>query len=64
MECTITARSGGTLLVVRESGLDAVDWDEAAGAAYAAKHGGLRAVLLPALRDDTHQLITQGSATA
>jgi uncharacterized protein YndB with AHSA1/START domain len=38
VEFRITAEPGGTRLVVSESGLDAVQWDDAAKAAYAADH--------------------------
>ncbi len=38
VEFRITAESGGTRLAVRESGLDAVSWDDAAKSAYASEH--------------------------
>jgi uncharacterized protein YndB with AHSA1/START domain len=38
VEFRITAEPGGTRLVVSESGLDAVDWDDVTRAAYAADH--------------------------
>ena len=38
VEFRITAEADGTRLAVSESGLDAVDWDDAGRAAYAADH--------------------------
>lgn len=62
VEFRITAEQSGTRLVVSESGLDAVDWDDAAKAAYAAEHGSGWESFLPQLREYAEGLVTQGSA--
>jgi uncharacterized protein YndB with AHSA1/START domain len=50
VEFRITAELDGTRLVVSESGLDAVDWNDTAKAAYAADHSNGWASFLPRLR--------------
>ncbi len=62
VEFRITAGPDGTRLVVSESGLDAVDWDDATRAAYAADHTSGWDKLLPLLRAYAEGLVTQGSA--
>jgi len=62
VEFRITAAPGGTRLVVSESGLDAVDWDDSAKASYAAGHTEGWEVFLPRLRSYAEGLVTQGSA--
>lgn len=62
VEFRITAEPGGTRLVVSESGLDAVDWDDTAKAAYAADHTDGWGAFLQKLRACAEKLVTQGSA--
>jgi uncharacterized protein YndB with AHSA1/START domain len=62
VEFRITAEPNGTRLVVTESGLDAVDWDDAAKAAYAADHGNGWGTFLPQLRTYAEGLVTRSSA--
>ncbi|WP_028057430.1 SRPBCC domain-containing protein [Candidatus Solirubrobacter pratensis] len=62
VEFRITAEPDGTRLVVSESGLDAVDWDDAAKAAYAANHSNGWGTFLPSLRDYAEALVTRSSA--
>jgi uncharacterized protein YndB with AHSA1/START domain len=60
VEFRITAEPDGTRLVVCESELDAVDWDESAKAAYAAEHGEGWDVFLPRLRDYAEKVGSTG----
>jgi uncharacterized protein YndB with AHSA1/START domain len=62
VEFRIIAAPEGTRLIVSESGLDAVDWDETAKAAYAADHSQGWEHFLPRLRDYAEGLLTRGSA--
>jgi uncharacterized protein YndB with AHSA1/START domain len=62
VEFRITADPAGTRLVVSESGLDAVDWDEEAKAAYATEHYEGWEFFLTRLRGYAEGLVTQGSA--
>jgi uncharacterized protein YndB with AHSA1/START domain len=62
VEFRITAEPDGTRLVVTESGLDAVDWDETAKAAYAADHGNGWGTFLPQLRAYAERLVTRSTA--
>ena len=62
VEFRITAESGGTRLVVTESGLDAVTWDDAAKAAYAAEHSAGWAYFLPRLGEYAAGLVVQRPA--
>jgi uncharacterized protein YndB with AHSA1/START domain len=62
VEFRITPEPGGTRLVVIESGLDAVDWDDAAKAAYAAEHHEGWDGFLARLRAYAEGLVIQGSA--
>jgi uncharacterized protein YndB with AHSA1/START domain len=57
----ITAEPRGTRLVVSESGLDAVDWDDARKAAYATEHTSGWGSFLPRLRAYAEGLVAQGS---
>ncbi len=61
VEFRITAEGGATRLVVCESGLDAVDWDDEAKAAYAADHANGWAGFLPKLRDLAERLDGPGA---
>jgi uncharacterized protein YndB with AHSA1/START domain len=61
VEFRITADPGGTRLVVSESGLDAVDWDDATKAAYADGHSKGWVTLLSQLRVYAEGLVTQGT---
>jgi uncharacterized protein YndB with AHSA1/START domain len=61
VEFRMTAESGGTRLTVSESGLDAVDWDDATKAAYAAEHTEGWVAILSRLRVYAEGLVTQGS---
>jgi uncharacterized protein YndB with AHSA1/START domain len=61
VEFRITADPGGTRLVVSESGLDAVDWDDATKAAYTDGHTKGWVTLLPQLRAYAEGLVTHGS---
>jgi uncharacterized protein YndB with AHSA1/START domain len=58
----ITAEVAGTRLVVSESGLDAVEWDAAAKATYAADHTNGWAHFVEQLRVYAEGLVSQGSA--
>jgi uncharacterized protein YndB with AHSA1/START domain len=62
VEFWITAEPGGTRLVVSESGLDAVDWDDTTKAAYAADHTNGWGTFLPRLRTYAEGLVTHGSS--
>jgi uncharacterized protein YndB with AHSA1/START domain len=62
VEFRITAEPDGTRLVVSESGLDAVDWDETTKAAYAADHTNGWETFLPQLRAYAEGLVTHGSS--
>jgi uncharacterized protein YndB with AHSA1/START domain len=62
VEFRITAEPDGTRLVITESGLDAVDWDETAKAAYAADHSNGWGTFLPQLRAYAEGLVTRSSA--
>lgn len=62
VEFRITAEPDGTRLVVNESGLDAVDWDESAKAAYVADHSEGWASFLPKLRAYAEGLVARDSA--
>lgn len=62
VEFRINAEAGGTRLVVCESGLDAVDWNEQAKAAYAADHSNGWAGFLPKARAVAESFEAQGSA--
>jgi uncharacterized protein YndB with AHSA1/START domain len=61
VEFRITAEQDRTRLVVSESGLDAVDWDDAAKAAYAANHRDGWGTFLPQLREYAEGLVTRSS---
>jgi uncharacterized protein YndB with AHSA1/START domain len=61
VEFRITADANGTRLVVSESGLDAVDWDDTAKAAYAANHTSGWGTFLARLRAYAEGLVAQGS---
>lgn len=62
VEFRITAEPEGTRLAVSESGLDSVDWDDAAKAAYAAEHHEGWQGFLTRFREYAEGLVTQGSA--
>jgi uncharacterized protein YndB with AHSA1/START domain len=62
VEFRISAETGGTRLVVCESGLDRVAWDEDARDAYATDHTDGWAGFLPKLRTYAESLVPQGSA--
>ena len=62
VEFRIAADPAGTRLSVSESGLDAVSWDDAAKAAYAAEHYEGWADFLTRLRSYAEGLAIQGSA--
>lgn len=62
VEFRITAEQDGTRLVVNESGLDAVDWDDSAQAAYVADHSEGWASFLPKLRTYAEGLVARDSA--
>ena len=62
VEFRINAEAGGTRLVVCESGLDAVDWNEQAKAAYAADHSNGWAGFLPKARAVAESFEALGSA--
>jgi uncharacterized protein YndB with AHSA1/START domain len=61
VEFRITAEPDGTRLVVSESGLDAVDWDDTTKAAYAADHTNGWETFLGRLRAYAEGLVTHGS---
>jgi uncharacterized protein YndB with AHSA1/START domain len=61
VEFRITADPEGTRLVVSESGLDAVDWDDATQAAYAAEHTKGWETFLPQLRAYAEGLVARDS---
>lgn len=60
VEFRITAEADATRLVVSESGLDAVDWDDTAKAAYAADHTDGWGSFLGRIRAYAEGLVTQG----
>jgi uncharacterized protein YndB with AHSA1/START domain len=62
VEFRITAEADATRLVVSESGLDAVDWDDTAKAAYAAEHTDGWGGFLERIRAYAEGLLTQGSS--
>lgn len=63
VEFRITAEPDGTRLVISESGLDAVAWDDTVKAAYADEHGkGWEHLLLPRLRAYAERLVAQSSS--
>lgn len=62
VEFRISAGSEGTRLAVSESGLDSVDWDDAAKAAYAAEHYEGWEGFLTRLRAYAEGLVTEGLA--
>jgi uncharacterized protein YndB with AHSA1/START domain len=61
VEFRITPEANGTRLVVRE-GLDDLDWDDAAKAAYAADHTNGWVHFLSQLRDYAEGLVSQDTA--
>lgn len=61
VEFRITAERDATRLVVSETGLDAVDWDDATKAAYVADHTNGWGNFLPKLRAYAEGIVTQGS---
>lgn len=62
VEFRITTESRGTRLVVSETGMDALAWDDSAKAAYAADHTNGWEGFLPRLCAYAEGLVTQGSA--
>jgi uncharacterized protein YndB with AHSA1/START domain len=62
VEFRISAEPDGTRLTVSESGLDAVDWNDAAKAAYAADHSNGWGTFLSQLRAYAEGLVTGSSA--
>jgi uncharacterized protein YndB with AHSA1/START domain len=62
VEFRITAEAAGTRLVVTESGLDAVDWDDTAKANYAAEHTDGWGVFVQQLRTYAEGLVNQSPA--
>jgi uncharacterized protein YndB with AHSA1/START domain len=62
VEFRITAEPDGTRLVVSESGLDAVAWDDTAKAAYAAEHGEGWEHFLLRIRAYAEGLVAQSSS--
>jgi uncharacterized protein YndB with AHSA1/START domain len=62
VEFRITAQAGGTRLVVSESGLDALDWDDRAKAAYSDDHGHGWENFLSRLRPYAEGLVPHGSS--
>jgi uncharacterized protein YndB with AHSA1/START domain len=62
VEFRITVEEAGTRLVVCESGLDAVEWNEQAKAAYAADHANGWGTFLPRLRDRAEEVAAGESA--
>jgi uncharacterized protein YndB with AHSA1/START domain len=61
VEFRITAEADGTRLVISESGLDSVDWNDAAKAAYASNHRNGWGTFLPRLRAYAEGLVTRSS---
>lgn len=59
VEFRITPEAAGTRLVVCESGLDAVDWDDSAKSAYVDDHTDGWAGFLPRLRTYAEGLVAQ-----
>lgn len=59
VEFRITAEPDGTRLVVRESGMNALGWDEAAELAYTSDHSQGWVSLLAGLRSYAEQLLSQ-----
>jgi uncharacterized protein YndB with AHSA1/START domain len=62
VEFRITAEADGTRLVVSESGLDAVNWDDTAKAAYANGHATGWEYFLSQIRRYGEGLVTRNSA--
>lgn len=62
VEFRITAEPDGTRLVVSESGLDAVDWDDTAKAAYASEHTTGWEHFLPQICSYAEGLVTRNTA--
>jgi uncharacterized protein YndB with AHSA1/START domain len=61
VEFRIAAEGDGTRLVVSETGLDAVEWDDVTKAAYVADHTNGWANFLPKLRAYAEGIVTQDS---